>query len=350
MAQRCSHLLVGVWAPQQSAGARCAAVILRCKSRSNEVALDSEPSIRALATLRAKKTPAIGCAIVADYIRTNDLDIQEFWQMIIKFVLPTGGDDKEFWHSAIQIGLLVNSDLQLTFDILNTAPTCQAPATRVLSLCEALRSVCNDIPTYDVMLLEDSFPSSSPIGSCLRTLPEQSAESASVQPASPRIAQEVAPVSDPSLQEALDATRQGIRADFRTEIRLANADLLSRFVSEVGGVLLDGTRSVLTAIELETVDLAELRELVEQTLDQVKANKDQLAELVPYAQQAEEILKDPQFDVEHQIKLSIPIIPLLCSYEGTAKLASGANIRRMFEAMVQKCQVRKKDEKPSEQG
>ena len=50
----------------------------------------------------------------------------------------------------------------------------------------------------------------------------------------------------------------------------------------------------------------------------------------------EEVVKEPTLDVSHKLKLSVPIIPFILSYEGELGLASGLNLDKAWNRLVAK--------------
>jgi hypothetical protein len=51
---------------------------------------------------------------------------------------------------------------------------------------------------------------------------------------------------------------------------------------------------------------------------------------------AEKIIKDPELDARHKLKVTLPIIPMLVEYEGELELGSGLNIQSAWQQLVTK--------------
>ena len=51
---------------------------------------------------------------------------------------------------------------------------------------------------------------------------------------------------------------------------------------------------------------------------------------------AEKIIKDPELDARHKLKVTLPIIPMLVEYEGELELGSGFNIQSAWQQLVTK--------------
>jgi len=48
---------------------------------------------------------------------------------------------------------------------------------------------------------------------------------------------------------------------------------------------------------------------------------------------ASEVVNDPKLDVGHKLKVTIPIIPLMLSYEGEIDLKSGLNLKKAWQKL-----------------
>ena len=48
---------------------------------------------------------------------------------------------------------------------------------------------------------------------------------------------------------------------------------------------------------------------------------------------ASDVVDDPKLDVGHKLKVSIPIIPLILSYEGEIDLKSGLNLKKAWQKL-----------------
>jgi hypothetical protein len=48
---------------------------------------------------------------------------------------------------------------------------------------------------------------------------------------------------------------------------------------------------------------------------------------------ASDVVDDPKLDVSHKLKVSIPIIPLILSYEGEIDLKSGLNLKKAWQKL-----------------
>jgi hypothetical protein len=53
-----------------------------------------------------------------------------------------------------------------------------------------------------------------------------------------------------------------------------------------------------------------------------------------------EIIKAPELDARHKLKVTLPIVPFLVDYEGELELGSGFNIKSGWEQLVAKLRRR----------
>lgn len=56
-------------------------------------------------------------------------------------------------------------------------------------------------------------------------------------------------------------------------------------------------------------------------------------QLVSEAEKVSGIVDDPKLDSNHKLKYSIPIIPLILSYEWTIELKSGMNLKKAWQSL-----------------
>ncbi|NEP00532.1 MAG: hypothetical protein F6K58_18020 [Symploca sp. SIO2E9] len=86
------------------------------------------------------------------------------------------------------------------------------------------------------------------------------------------------------------------------------------------------------------LDALEANQVPEPQMQQMLALLEQRIPALP-ASQAEtvaEIIKDPDMDVKHRLKVALPIVPMLVEYEGEIELGSGFNIKSAWERLVAK--------------
>lgn len=132
----------------------------------------------------------------------------------------------------------------------------------------------------------------------------------------------------------LQAGQQRILARFDlTEQRILTPILARLDAQETA--LLD---AILAALETTGVAADELDQhltAIDAALAEISARAAQIhdAELVASAQQVAELASAPGLDAKHKLKVMIPIIPLLLSYEGELELSSRLNLAAVWQAL-----------------
>jgi hypothetical protein len=120
---------------------------------------------------------------------------------------------------------------------------------------------------------------------------------------------------------------QAFSAHFTTE-EMAMIEPITRQLEEVQIVEVE---SVLEAIESNQISQEETKLIVVQ-LKQALASMKEKGLALPSGNEAiVEALSYPTLDTKHALKVSIPIIPFILSYEGELGLGAGVKIKEMWE-------------------
>jgi hypothetical protein len=95
---------------------------------------------------------------------------------------------------------------------------------------------------------------------------------------------------------------------------------------------------ILDEIEAHPVPESELQETLSavlQALSEIKQNETGKygPELVSEAKNMYEVVDDPKLDVSHKLKVSIPIIPFILTYETKVGLKSGLNLENAWQRL-----------------
>jgi len=131
--------------------------------------------------------------------------------------------------------------------------------------------------------------------------------------------------------------------DFR-KILLARFDaneqaIISTIVQRLDQSQLATVQSILAGIETHSLLESELQETlnaVQQSLSEIKQNKTGMydSQVVSESKNLSEMVDDPKLDVSHKLKVSVPIIPLILTYEGEVGLKSGLNLKAAWEGLT----------------
>ncbi|BAY95741.1 MULTISPECIES: hypothetical protein [unclassified Tolypothrix] len=110
--------------------------------------------------------------------------------------------------------------------------------------------------------------------------------------------------------------------------------IIGSITKELNQTQLVLTENLLQALDNNMVSEAEMQQMLA-VLDE------RLPSLPPsQAAIAEKIIKDPELDAKHKLKITLPIIPLLVEYEGELELGSGFNIKSAWQQLVTKLRRR----------
>lgn len=118
----------------------------------------------------------------------------------------------------------------------------------------------------------------------------------------------------------LDHTRAALLERYDASQHLAIAAIaqkLDQYQVAVTQTLLNG----LEANQLSESDIQDVWALLEKRILALPSAQSPIAE----------IIKDPELDAKHKLKVSIPIIPFVLDYEGELELGSGFNISTAWE-------------------
>jgi chromosome segregation ATPase len=94
--------------------------------------------------------------------------------------------------------------------------------------------------------------------------------------------------------------------------------------------------SIQDEIETYSVPENELQETLsalQQALVEIRQTRLNDLQLVSEAKSLSEVVDDPKLDVTHKLKVSIPIIPLILSYETEVELKSGLNLKSAWQRL-----------------
>jgi hypothetical protein len=130
--------------------------------------------------------------------------------------------------------------------------------------------------------------------------------------------------------------------DFR-KIMLARFDvseqaIITAIVQRLDQNQLETLQSILDEIETHRVPENELQETLntlQQALLEIRQEERGLydSQLVSEAKSLSEVVDDPKIDVNHKLKISVPIIPLILSYETEVELKSGLNLKAAWQSL-----------------
>ena len=89
------------------------------------------------------------------------------------------------------------------------------------------------------------------------------------------------------------------------------------------------TQNLLNALEANQVSEQQMQQMLAVLEERVPA-------LPPSQATVAEIIKDPELDAKHKLKVTLPLVPFLVDYEGELELGSGFNIKSAWEQLLTK--------------
>ncbi len=147
------------------------------------------------------------------------------------------------------------------------------------------------------------------------------------------------------MNQKLDAVLDGQKA-INTDLYNLRQALLSRYDSGERRIInsiaerldqnqVQVAQAVLDALEHDKLEGTEIT-LVTQAVEHKLAELQRQGIALPEQQGIADAFSAPQMNVKHKLKLSIPLIPLLLSYEGEVEVVSGLNLESAWKSLVGK--------------
>ena len=114
---------------------------------------------------------------------------------------------------------------------------------------------------------------------------------------------------------------------------------MTALVTQLDQVQLTTVQGVLNAIETERFPLSQLQDTLtalQQMLSEIQQHDIILGDptITDALEQVAETVAAPQLDVKHRLMITLPIIPLILSYEGEIELNSGLNLEAAWQRLV----------------
>jgi nitrate reductase NapAB chaperone NapD len=137
-----------------------------------------------------------------------------------------------------------------------------------------------------------------------------------------------------NMQQDLNYLRKTLLARFDT----SEQAIISAIVQRLDQNQLATVQSILDEIEAHSVPENELQETlsaIQQALLEIRQTEMGLydSQLVSEAKNLSDVVDDPKLDVNHKLKVSVPIIPLILSYETEVELKSGLNLKAAWQRL-----------------
>ncbi|NQE52365.1 hypothetical protein C5S29_02130 [ANME-1 cluster archaeon GoMg3.2] len=135
-----------------------------------------------------------------------------------------------------------------------------------------------------------------------------------------------------SMQDDLKDLRKTLLARFDASEQV----IISTIVQRLDLNQLATVQSILDEIEIHRVPENELQETlntIQQALLEIRQTGLNDSQLMTEAKDLSEMVDDPKLDVNHKLKISVPIIPLILTYETEVELKSGLNLKAAWQRL-----------------
>ncbi len=106
-------------------------------------------------------------------------------------------------------------------------------------------------------------------------------------------------------------------------------------LNELDAIELDLTQKLQDALDSNQVSEPQMQQML-------ALLEERIPSLTPNQAAIAKVIKDPELDAKHKLKVTLPIVPMLVKYEGELELGSGFNIRSAWDQLVAKLQLQSK--------
>ena len=129
------------------------------------------------------------------------------------------------------------------------------------------------------------------------------------------------------------ASEPRLLAKYQREIK-RQRESLARNQQEYDEII-ESAQGVIESNPVPEKELQDTLNAIQQTLSEMRQSKAgrYSPQIVREVDKVSEIIDDPKLDSNHKLKYSIPIIPLILSYEGEVELKSGLNLKKAWQSL-----------------
>ncbi|MEL6132837.1 MAG: TIR domain-containing protein, partial [Bacteroidota bacterium] len=146
------------------------------------------------------------------------------------------------------------------------------------------------------------------------------------------------PIDKINNQSLVEEIRGVIRTEMlilRNEVLTRSDEDTSRIINKLNEAQLSTTSIIIKSIEQSKIDEEDMRELLD-GVRELKASPPASSEITKALEKITPVIDDTKFGVDHKLKLTIPLIPAILSYEGEYKLSSGLNFSELIHRITRK--------------
>ena len=136
-------------------------------------------------------------------------------------------------------------------------------------------------------------------------------------------------------QEAIRGDLTDLRRAIFSRYEAGEQAIVAAMVERLDRFQLKTVAAVLEAIDAGVIPIRELEETLEAVRAALAALQTSEAGRPPEIEGVAEAVSAPHLDVRHRLKVVLPIIPSLLSYEGEIELGSGVDLEAVWDRLVQ---------------
>ncbi|MEM7555022.1 MAG: hypothetical protein AAF378_13140 [Cyanobacteria bacterium P01_A01_bin.84] len=136
------------------------------------------------------------------------------------------------------------------------------------------------------------------------------------------------------IHQDLDSLHQSLLVRYeKTEQKIIEA-----FIQKLNHSQLTTVQKIICAIDDNRLPEAQMLQIIENTEYAIAKLQQSGISLPSNQEQVTEIIKSPGLDTKHRLKISLPIIPILLSYEGELELGSGIDLKAVWQKLLTRFQ------------
>lgn len=136
-----------------------------------------------------------------------------------------------------------------------------------------------------------------------------------------------------AIYENVNHLRQGLLSNYK----VSEQNVIAAISKKLNQSQIETISAVLNAVENNRLPEAEMLNIVEGTQQMINKLEQRGITLPSNQQELAELIKAPEIDTKHRLKIFIPIIPILLSYEGELELGSGINLKAVWQKLLVRC-------------
>lgn len=140
-----------------------------------------------------------------------------------------------------------------------------------------------------------------------------------------------------TLQEDIRNNIVDLRQELFSRFDINEQRIIKTFIDNLNKEELIDVKNALDAIIDKRLSECDLKDILD-TLKKALIDIHQLKAFTPARdlEQLPDIVDDPKLDISHKLKITIPIIPIILSYEGFIESKNGMNLRSLWKKLLKK--------------